>query len=140
MQPLQEQRVDGEEVAGDQVVPVVRQEGSPGAAPALGRGRQAVLAEDALDRRPGDAVPHLEQFALDLPVAPRGVLARQAHDERDTVGCGLRSPQLPGVGKRPPAPDDLAMPAEQGGRGEGEGLCWLLSSSVPFRDTHDAIW
>ncbi len=47
------------EVTGDGVLPIVAEERAPGAVAALGRGRQAMLPEEALDRRPGDAVPEL---------------------------------------------------------------------------------
>ena len=73
------------------------------------------LPEEALDRRPGDAVAELVQLALELAVAPAGVLARQAQDELDTCVGGGRPPASRAVVERPLPLDDFAMPAQQGG-------------------------
>ena len=48
IQPLQEERVHGEEVAGEQLVAVLREEGAPRCAPAPGSGRQGMPPEDPL--------------------------------------------------------------------------------------------
>jgi hypothetical protein len=78
-----------------------------------------MLAQEALDHRPGDLMAYLEQLAPDLPVAPAGILTRQAHEQRDA--CGERRPAaLRAVAEGPFPPDDLAVPAEQGRRGKDE--------------------
>ena len=51
VQSLQEDRVHREEVTGDGVLPIVAEERAPGALAALGRGRQALLPQETLDRR-----------------------------------------------------------------------------------------
>ena len=73
---MQDERVDGEAVAGDHVLPIVAQERAPGARAALRHGRQLVLAEGAFDRGDGDPMAELAELALDLALAPVGVLAR----------------------------------------------------------------
>jgi hypothetical protein len=46
IQPLQEECVHREEAAGEELLPVLREEGAPGGAPAPGGGRQALSAQD----------------------------------------------------------------------------------------------
>src|SRR5205814_4078712 len=79
-----------EEVAGHHVVAVVAEEGPPGARAALGRGGQPLLAEDPLDRRPGDAVAELARLALDALGAPQAVIRRQLLDQRRSLRRQLR--------------------------------------------------
>jgi hypothetical protein len=46
----EEQRVHGEKVAGEELLPMLREEGAPGGLPAAWRGRQALPTQDPLDR------------------------------------------------------------------------------------------
>src|SRR4051794_23692490 len=86
IQPLQQERVDAEEVAGEELRPMLREEGAPGGVPAPGRGRQIMPTQDALDRGLGDAVAHLEELALNLAITPGAILAGEAHDQVDGGG------------------------------------------------------
>jgi hypothetical protein len=78
------------------------------------RKARQVLPQDPLDGCLGDAVAHLQEFALELAVAPGAVLAGEAQDQVDGGGRDRRSAAFRGVAERPLPPHDLAMPAEHG--------------------------
>jgi hypothetical protein len=93
----------------------------------FGAGSISALLKDRPDsaRRQPDAEP--EEFALDPPVAPARVLAREAHDELTDVSGG-RGPTGAAVRIRPAARDEFAVPPQQR-RGRHEqrrlpGLPW----------------
>jgi len=88
----------------------------PPAGPGSTRRRwQAMTAEDTADGLVRAAHAELEQLALDPPVTPARVLPGQAQDQLSTLGDQTRA-SAPGAAgeQRPLAPDEIAMPAQQG--------------------------
>ena len=104
-------RVDGEEVAGADVVGLVGEELAPGRAVTSRRWSLPGLAEDAADGCGGDAVADLSELAADPVVASAWVLAGEAEDQ--VVGGVVdRWPAAAGVGLAPAAVGEGVVPAE----------------------------
>ena len=119
VQALEENRVDGEEVAGHDRVGLGGEELFPGRAGAAGCRVDAGLVQDLPDRAGGDGVAEADQFAVYAAVAPGGVLGCQAEDQgADRRVDGWSAAVGMGVGQV--AGDQLAVPAKQGSRGDEE--------------------
>ena len=75
--------------------------------------------EDFPDRRGADLVAESGEFAVDAPIAPRRVLGGQAKDQSADAGGDGGSA---GAGLRggPAASEELAVPAQDRGRGDQE--------------------
>src|ERR1039458_4500926 len=80
VQPLEEHRVDGEEVRRQDTFRLGPEELGPSRASAR-CWPQAMAAENAPDRCRADPDAELAQLALDAHAAPTAVLAAQAHDQ-----------------------------------------------------------
>src|SRR3712207_7671357 len=111
---LQAERLDGEEVAGQELVPMPPQEGPPGAGlpPAGGGGRHTMPLEHIADRGAPEGMAELAQFALEAAVAPAGVLPRQP--EEHLLDLGGDGPATAGIVTPggPLAADQLAGPLQ----------------------------
>ena len=81
---FQPQGFYGEEITGQQLLLVLAQEGTPGAAlpGTQGCGRNMLSFEDSSNGRAPNTIAKLAQFALDFAVAPAWVLSGQAHNQR----------------------------------------------------------
>lgn len=88
VEPGQPDRVDDEEVGGQDLVGMLADELTPRAVAASGSREQVVSAEDVADGDVGAAVADPEQFTLDAAVAPAGVLAGETDDELVEIGLG----------------------------------------------------
>jgi hypothetical protein len=113
VQGLEAERLDGEEVAGQQLVLVAVDEIAPGRhPPPLRGGRHAVPPEGRPHGRGADRLAELGQLALDAAMPPAGILPRQAENERLDPGRDARATAQirPPVG--PLAPDQRAVPPE----------------------------
>ncbi len=113
---LQEERLDGEEVARQELGLLPAEEGAPGAGlpPAYGGGRHAVPPEHVADRGAPARVAELAQFALEAAVAPPRVLPRQLQEQLlDLVGEGRATAGLV-TPAGPLATDQLAVPLQDG--------------------------
>jgi hypothetical protein len=81
VQPSQPYGVDGEEVAGEEPGGLLAQERPPrGRCPPRGR-VEAMTTQRGADRSRRGLYAEVEQLALDLLVAPAGILGRQADDQ-----------------------------------------------------------
>jgi hypothetical protein len=114
IEPGQPDRVDGEEVAGQDLVGVLVDELAPRSLTAARGWQQAMTAKHPAHGLVGAAMAHLAKLALDSPVPPTWVLPRQLQDQ--IMNLGLRHGSLPGRSspiRGPFAPDQLPMPAQQ---------------------------
>ena len=115
VQGLEEERLDGEEVAGQHGIAVPGEELPPGAAAlaALRCRRHAVPPQDGADRRAPDGVAELGQLALDAGRSPsagsRAPAAGSAPRSSASMG---RRPAGVRRAEGPLAPHELAMPAQ----------------------------
>ena len=84
IQRLQAHRFHCKEITGEQVLLVLAQEGTPGAAlsGALRSSRDMLAFEHVSNRGAPHTIAEFEQFALDFTIAPPRILSRQAHDQR----------------------------------------------------------
>src|SRR6266536_4925651 len=80
VQPPQPDRVDSEEVAGEDRVSLLAQERSPARGAALRCRRYARTGEHVAYQRRGNGDPELAQFTDDPHIAPVAVLPREAQD------------------------------------------------------------
>ena len=111
VQPLQRDRLDGEEVDCEHALRLCPQEGTPGE-PGTRAGRaEPCFAQDLLHRRGRHSQPEAVQLAGDPLVAPARVLARQAKHQFADLAADRRSTAPTGV--RPAASDEAAVPAQQ---------------------------
>jgi hypothetical protein len=115
IQALEPDRVDREEVGGQDLVGVLAEELAPAGPGSEGRRRHAMAAEDSANGLVGAAHAELEQFTLDPTVTPAGVLASQAQDGLAALGgeAGASAPWTAGE-HCPSMPNEIAMPAHQG--------------------------
>jgi hypothetical protein len=119
VEALQEQRVDGKEIALDDARRLAAQKLPPARFEPPRRRLDARLAQDRPDgaRRDPDAQP--DQLALDAAVSPPWVLARQPQHQLAHTDRRLRTARAP-VRIRPTARDQLAVPAQQRRRRDEE--------------------
>jgi hypothetical protein len=111
VQRAEPDRLDGEEVEGQDAAGLGREELSPrGAAPARG-GAETFSAKDRPNRRGGDTDAELQQLAPDPHVAPSWVLFGHSRDELHRLRIERRSAR-PSAPIRPLATDELPVPSE----------------------------
>src|SRR5450756_2112518 len=113
--------LDGEEVAGDDAIRLGPQELGPGRAGPPRGGPRSRSSEQGPYRRRAHSEAELAELALDPHAAPARVLAGEAEDERTELGIDRRPAKAarPAVGPLPAY--ELAVPAEEGCRGDEEG-------------------
>jgi hypothetical protein len=112
VQSLQQDSVDGEEVAGERRCGMLAQERAPVLLVALGCRRNTCRFQDVAYQRGGDADAEFAQLTDDPDIAPAGVLARHSQDEFAHLASDRRSAGTP-VRVRPVARNEAAMPAQQ---------------------------
>ena len=112
VEALQQKRVDGEEVGGDDVGGLGPQERPPRGAASPRSRPKVVILHDPGDRASRQVDTELDQLTLDAAISPPGVLSSQAHHEgRDFVIDARTSWSAVRVS---PAPShQTAMPGEQ---------------------------
>ena len=118
--PLQEGGLDREEVAGEHARRLRSQEGSPRRTRSLRRRLETCLEQHLAHGRRRDRDAETLELADDPLVSPVRVLARETKDQLAERTLERRSPRRP-VRVRPPAGDQLAVPAKQRLRLEREG-------------------
>ena len=114
VQAAQEDRVYGEEVAGQKPVCLCAEEGSPGGVLPAGRW-PAGSAEDPADGRCAEVVTEPGEFAVHAAVSPGGVLPGQSQDQVADFVAGLRAAGRARAG--PFALDEATVPGQQSGGG-----------------------
>ena len=82
-----------------------------------GEGSMPAVLQDVPDGGGADLVAEAGEFAVDASVSPGGVLGGQAHDQGAQAGGDGGSTGSGGLGG-PAAGDELAVPAQDGGRGD----------------------
>ena len=90
IEPLEQHRLDDQEVTGDDGVRLGGEELPPGRPGPPRRGIDAGGVQDLPHRGRGDRVPELGQLALDPPVSPGRVLSRHPDDQRPDRDPGGR--------------------------------------------------
>ncbi len=121
VQGAQPGRLDAEEVAGDDPLRLGPEEVGPARSGPPRGGTGSGRPEQAADRRRPDPDPELAQLASDPDAAPAGVLPSEPEDELTDLGIDRRPSRATGPAVRPLPPDQLAVPPEQGRRGDHEG-------------------
>jgi hypothetical protein len=101
------------------------------------RGRQAPGAQDAADRRGGDAMAQAAQLALDPLVSPRRVLGGQPHDQSGQAVADRRPARRPGLA--PFTGGQTAMPPQDGARGDQPADTQLPGQNPDERGQHCAV-
>ena len=94
-----------------------RRNSRPGRSGSPRRGVDAGGVQDGPDGGGADLVAEAGEFAVDASVSPGGVLGGQADDQGAQAGGDGRSTGSDGLGG-PAAGDELAVPAQDGGRGD----------------------
>jgi hypothetical protein len=112
VQGLEEHRLHGEKVAGDDTIGLRGKELAPGRAVAAWGRTEACVAKDRTDRRGGDPDAQALELAFDPYAPPPRVLPGHAKDQFLDLDID-RWMALPAVGERPFAPDNFAVPACQ---------------------------
>src|SRR5664280_437825 len=113
--------LDGEEVAGDDPTRLRPEELAPGrSGPSWGR-TEASGPEQGPDRRRSNPEAELAKLTLDPHAAPAGVLPGEAEDERTDFRIDGRPSRAPAPMVGPLPPHELAVPTEEGRRGDEEG-------------------
>src|SRR5664279_6319095 len=131
--------LDGEEVASDDAIGLGAEELGPGRARAP-RGRTEVCRpEQGPDRRRCHADPELAELALDPRAAPAGVLPGQPDDERTDLGIERWPAWATGPAVGPLPAHELAVPPEEGRRGDEEGDPALTRQDATRRREEDPI-
>jgi hypothetical protein len=98
------------------------QEGGPGEMVAVGRGLDAVGLEDLPDSGGRNLDSQGGEFTVDSPVAPAGVLARQAQNKGSDAADGGTSTGSLGVrDSGVAAAQQVAVPAQDGVGGDDQG-------------------
>src|SRR5262249_12417614 len=107
VEALAEERVEGEEVALEDARCLRAEELCPGLLEPSGRRLAPRLLEDLPDGAGGECDPEPDQLALNPPVPPAWVFARELQHELATLAC-CRRPTGPSVRVGPAARDELA--------------------------------
>src|SRR5438093_561206 len=113
VEALQEERIDGEEVALQDARRLSPQELAPVVLEPLRRRLDPRLLQNRPDGARGELDPKPDQLALDPPIAPARALASEPHHERTHLGASRWASGTP-MRIRPAAGDQLAMPAHKG--------------------------
>ena len=117
VQPVQGDGVEVEQVAGEDRVRLGLQELGPRWSGPPGRGVDAGVVQDGPDGGGADLVAEAGEFAVDASISPGGVLGGQADDQGAQAGGDGWSAGSGRLGG-PAAGDELAVPAQDGGRGD----------------------
>src|SRR3954452_8591873 len=117
IQPAQGDRLQMQQVAGQDRVRLRPQEPAPRWFGPTRRGIDPGCLQDGPDGRGADPVAQPGELAVDSPVPPRRILGGQARDEGAQAGGDGRSTGPDGR-RCPAAGDELAVPAQDGGRGD----------------------
>src|ERR1039458_6055795 len=113
VEAAQQHGVDAEEVTGHDALGLGTEELRPGRTRAPGCRVEPVALEDRPHRRGADGDAHGHELPVDPSVAPRRVLFRQSQDQGDSAG-EYPWPPWASMRIRPPAADELSVPAKQG--------------------------
>jgi hypothetical protein len=117
--PFEEDGVDGEKVARQDATGLGGEELLPRGPGAAGCGVDAGPVQDVPYGAGRDLVAETDQLTVDAPMAPGRIVGGQAqHQVPDLAGDGWTA--SPGMQVRPAAGDQLAVPAQQRGRGDEE--------------------
>src|SRR6266511_5090861 len=111
VEALQEERVDGKEVALQDARRLSPQELAPVLLEPLRSRLDSCLLQNRPDGACGQVDPETDQLALDPPVAPARVLPRQAHHELTHLNASRWASGMP-MRIRPAARNQLAMPTQ----------------------------
>jgi hypothetical protein len=114
VEPVQGDRVEVEQVAGQDAVGLGVEELRPGRPGPARCGVDARGVEDGPYGGGADDVAESGEFAVDAPVAPSRILGGQAHDQ-GTDTSGNRGSARRGARGGPAAADEVAVPAQDGG-------------------------
>ena len=98
VEPVQGDRVEVEQVAGEDRLGLRSEELRPGRSGPPRRGVDAGGVQDFPDGGGADLVAEAGEFAVDAPVPPGGVLGGQAHDQGAEAGGDGRSTGPDGLG------------------------------------------
>src|ERR1039458_10160009 len=80
-----------------------------------------MTSKDVLHARRRDHHAELLQLTADAEIAPARVLSRETKDECDGIGIERVGRDLLRSRERPVPPNELAVPAQQGCRGDEKG-------------------
>jgi hypothetical protein len=112
LQPPSPDRVDGQEIAGDDVGGLLAQDHPPSCSSPTGRRVQSVAAQRGADRSRRDSYTRSLELALDALVAPARVLCGETDDQLLDLVVKRSSPlSMMRVGPSPG--DEAAVPAQQ---------------------------
>ena len=117
VEPVQGDGVEVEQVAGQDGVRLGVQELAPRWSGSPRCGVDPGGVQDRPDGGGADLVAEAGEFAVDASISPGGVLGGQAHDQGTQAGGDGWSTGPDGLGG-PAAGDQLAVPAQDGGRGD----------------------
>jgi len=117
VQTAQGEGVEVEQVACEDRVRLGPQELRPGRSGSPRRRVDAGGVQDVPDGGGADLVAEAGEFAVDASISPGGVLGGQTDDQGTQAGGDGRSTGPDGLGG-PAAGDELAVPAQDGGRGD----------------------
>src|SRR5262249_48621352 len=119
VEPLEEHRIDGEEVASHDAAGLNGQELLPGRAGPTGRRVDTGVAQNLPYGTGRDVIAEPNQFALHAAMPPGGGLGRQPQDQSADARVD-RWPAGPDMREGPVASDQLAVPAKERGRSDEE--------------------
>jgi hypothetical protein len=109
-------------IAGDDRSRLGSQELPPGRPCSPRRRADARGVQDLPHRGRGDRIPDLRELALDSPMAPGRILPRHLDDQRLNRGPGGRTSWPAPARVVPLAGDEVTVPAQDRGRGDGKDL------------------
>ena len=112
VEPFQEERVDGEEVALEDARRLLAKKLRPARLETLRRRLDARLFENRPDGGRRQLDPKSDKFALDPTVAPSRILLSHPHDKLTHLNR-RRGPTCPTMRIRPAARDEVAVPTQQ---------------------------
>jgi hypothetical protein len=117
VEPVEGDRVEVEQVADEDRVGLRLEELRPSRSGPPRCGVDSGGVQNCPDGGGADLVAEADEFAVDASISPRRILGGQAHDQ-GAQACGDGgSPGSDGLGG-PAAGDELAVPAQDGGRGD----------------------
>ena len=117
VEPVQGDRVEVEQVAAEDCLGLRSEELRPGRSGPPRCRVDSGGVQDVPDGGGADLVAEVGELAVDPPVPPRRILSGQAHDQGAQASGDGRSTGPDGLGG-PAAGDQLAVPAQDGGRGD----------------------
>jgi hypothetical protein len=115
VEPVQGDRVEVKQVAGEDRLALRSEELCPGRSGPPRRGVDSGGVQDFPDGGDADLVAESGEFAVDAAVAPGGVLGGHAHDQGADTGGDGGATSASGLGG-PAASDELPVPAQDRGR------------------------